>query len=324
MRWLLVTALHDNPGDEFVRVGIERLIRSVDRYPIFRLVHKESFALGESQPFDRAVWCGMPMFWAHGSNACWRIGWWDGLTGWIAADPRRFLIIGAGSFARWPGERGISDPIALHEAAADVLRSAWRVYARDPVVAEITGHQIECLPCPAVFAPPRLTPICPGASVCNLMPDGGHYPDFGPQQRDAWVARLPGVARVLRDAGFIFAAHTNGEHDFARSLGWRRDRIVTDSRDPSHLLSLYAGCVRYFGNRVHGGIAARGAGADVWSVGYDSRQEAVRLCGGRATAPADLDLGELTAWAAADPVAKPFDFDREFQRQRRIFAEFIE
>lgn len=328
MNWLLITAIHDNPGDAFVRVGVQRIIRHIDPAATFRLLCKQTSAMGEPQPFDRAVWCGMPVFWDAGhDNRCWRIGWWGGLVGqhdaaWIAAEPRRFLVAGAGSFTRWPGASGVHDPDGLRAAAADVLDHCHRLYARDPVVAEITGQAIDHHPCPAVFAVADQTPLMPGVSVCNLMPDGGHYAEYGPEQARAWRQKLIPAARILREAGFVFAAHTEGEHGLARELGWRRDRIVTDSRDPAHLLSLYAGCARYFGNRIHGAIAARGAGADAWSVGYDSRQTAVEMCGGRATAPADLDLDELEAWAAADPRPVRFDWAREFKRQAAIFRRF--
>src|SRR5690606_7608602 len=119
---------------------------------------------------------------------------------------------------------------------------------------------------------------------------------------------------------FRFVAHCEREHVFAEHLGFTD--IITDSRDPRYLLSAYAGCSKYWGNRVHGAIAAASAGADVWSVGYDSRQEAVRLCGGRVMPPSAVELEELEAWTRAEPVPAAFDAEAEFQRQVEVFREF--
>ena len=110
--------------------------------------------------------------------------------------------------------------------------------------------------------------------------------------------------------------------ELARSVGWPQDRIVAYGGDPHLLLETYAQGRQYVGNRVHGAIISRAAGADTWSIGTDCRQEAVRLAGARVTAPSELDLTELADWVAADPAGEPLSLDSELEAQLAIFQEF--
>jgi hypothetical protein len=316
VKWLLVTTANDNPGDRFIRLGTQRLIEAVDPAATFTLVDKESAAIHEPQPFDRAVWCGMPLFWSHAESWSWSMDWWPEVgKGWLSADPRRYLILGVGSFARWPHDPGIHQLDRLHDEALAVKEGCWRLIARDEVAPAITGVPMEVMPCPALFATRGVQPSR-RASLCNLMPDGGHFRMYGQLQAKAWAGKVAEVAGILRQAGFQFAAHNAREAGFARSLGF--ENII----EGDALLEAYAGCVRYFGNRVHGGIVSAGAGAEVWSVGYDTRQEAVRRAGGHATAPADLDVSAVAQWAQRPPRATQSDVAGEFERQRLILADF--
>lgn len=321
MKWLLASTVGPNPGDAFVRVGVQRLIEAVDPAAQIRLVDKETRAIGQKQPFDRAVWCGMPLFWSHPETWSWSMGWWEQVgRGWLSEDPRRYMIVGAGSFASWPGKPVAHKPERLYEETLAVKNGCWRLIARDPVAPVLTGVPMEVMPCPALFATRGVEVMDPGARLCNFMPDGGHYRLYGPKQAEAWDAKAQAAADILKGAGFRFVAHCEFGHVFGEKLGFTD--IITDSRDPQYLLSAYAGCSKYFGNRVHGAIAAAGAGADVLGVGYDSRQEAVRLCGGRVTSPMDLSLNELEKWAVREPVPAAIDTAVEFEKQRQIFEAF--
>ena len=87
MRWLLITNTENrNPGDEWIRIGVQRLIREVDKSPEYILRNKE-FIEDQTTPveFDRAIWCGSPLFWSHESQNCWENHWW---RAWMAAWPR--------------------------------------------------------------------------------------------------------------------------------------------------------------------------------------------------------------------------------------------
>ena len=81
---------------------------------------------------------------------------------------------------------------------------------------------------------------------------------------------------------------------------------------------------KFFGNRVHGCIVARGVGADVISCGYDSRQEAVRQSGARVVLPSELDLDKLDTWCSSKDKGEPFDLEREFDWYKKHITAFMD
>src|SRR5882672_4191601 len=110
MKWLLITTLGTNPGDEFARFGVQRLIRDVDSEPKFFLVNKESPTINQPVEFDRAVICGMPLIWSfpwpESRSPARCVPWWQSLMrGWISRDPRKLCGIGVGD-VRLPNPKG--------------------------------------------------------------------------------------------------------------------------------------------------------------------------------------------------------------------------
>jgi hypothetical protein len=98
---LITTGGNKNPGDQFIRLGVESLIRSV--CPPGALPHelvridKESDEIGIEQPFDRAILCGMPLWWNNEVSVSQEIGWWGPIMdGWVSVEKRKFLVLGAG------------------------------------------------------------------------------------------------------------------------------------------------------------------------------------------------------------------------------------
>lgn len=48
MRWLLITTIGKNPGDEWIRIGIQNVIRKVDPDREYILLDKESPSMQNS------------------------------------------------------------------------------------------------------------------------------------------------------------------------------------------------------------------------------------------------------------------------------------
>lgn len=322
MRWLLVTALHDNPGDAFARVGVETLIHAVDPECNFLYIDKETQAMNEEIEFDRAVLCGMPLFWCHENHRCWHMGWWNSiLNQFLGRDKRKLLIAGAGSFAPCR-EPFTSDKELLNQYAKKFVAKTWKTYARDQIVREITGLELEVFPCPSVFAVDRTIPKF--RKLCNFMPDGAHYRHYGPEEATIWnKIRYPLLAK-FRTEDWCFVAHNDREFKFARDNGFARNRILTDSKDPRYLLRIYSECDKYFGNRVHGAIVAAAAGADSVLCGYDSRLWAASIVGVKTLVPSVINNSKLDPWIKGD--AKPAEFNREeeWNKQLKIFKEFAD
>lgn len=285
MKWLLQGTIGTNPGDDFIRLGIASVVRDADpqaRIEFFNREIPEQWAVPKE--FDKAVWCGSPLFWSDEATACYDMDWWNGLLmGWISERKNDFLVLGAGSFARLgdlPAMTFLKDQHRMRIEAKRLEERAWRVYTRDWYAGFITGRPFPVLVCPSVLAVPIQEPE---VKVCNFMPDGGHYEFFGPTYAARWREVLPKVAQDALDAGYIFAAHSDAERVLALTLGWTDDRIV--GPDCNDLLNLYGRCEVYFGNRVHGAIVASVTASRSICVGYDSRLASVEEIRGLAFTP---------------------------------------
>jgi len=314
MRWLLITTIGKNPGDEWIRIGIQNVIRQVDPDREYILLDKESPSMRKTQvTFDKCIWCGMPVFWSLGNNRNCNIDWWQELMlGWPSERKNDFMVLGAGSFLPWGKElETVSDKQQLIQSAEDVLQRSFCVTARDEIVPRVTERPIPYIICPAVFSILDYKKYHE-LKLANIMPNGAHYTSFGPQEAAIWNEKKHRISDILRNNGFVFVAHSLAELQFAQKCGWRK--IIPYNGDPYRLLEYYGRCGKFFGNRVHGAIVARGNDADTWSVGYDSRQEAVRLSGARVSRPSELDINEIEDWASRDIETEPFDMKSNFEK----------
>jgi len=322
MRWLLITTIGKNPGDEWIRIGIQNVIREVDPDREYILLDKESPSMRKTQvEFDKCIWCGMPVFWSQGENQNCRISWWQELMlNWPSERKNDFMVLGAGSFFPWGSElETVSDRQQLIQSAQDVLQRSFCVTARDEIVPRVTEMPIPHIVCPAVFS----VLDCRKShelKLANIMPNGAHYTSFGPQEAVIWNEKKHRISNILRNNGFVFVAHSLAELQFAQKCGW--EKIIPYNGDPYGLLEYYGRCGKYFGNRVHGAIVARGNDADTWSVGYDSRQEAVRLSGARVSRPSELDINEIEDWTRRDIKIEPFDMKSNFEKLVEIVRKF--
>lgn len=324
MKWLLLSSVGENPGDGMIRCGVQELIRAVDPEAVIRMVSRTQRAMRYPHPveYDRIVLAGMAFFYSHRTSATWHESIWRAITDWAGAEPRKFLIAGVGSFAPWKAPLDVRDPELLRKTALTAKGSAYAVYVRDPVANEVTGMDFPVHVCPSVFAM-RGREHRPKYKIANLTWDGSHYRRLNEYECGVFLQKQLEIARILIDAGFWFSAHTDHEADWACSaLGWPDYKVMSDTMDPEIMLDRYARCRQFFGCRVHGAIPCRAAGADSWWIGYDSRAEAVRIAGARVTAPSELDLDELKAWAAKNPASDRPDYSAEWEAQTAIFRAF--
>lgn len=316
MRWLLITTINRNPGDDFTRIGIERAICEVDPSAQFRLMDKHRAGLYVPRDTDRAVVCGMPLFWADGENKCYTEGWWGWLVELARAVPT--ALCGVGSFASPSRVSDIGfDELRQH---ADELIEACssRIILRDAMANRMLGKSYPIAPCPSVMAAiPECFALERGmmmklpegwkisaiaTDIVNIMPAGSHYERYAPDEAECWRSIQRELSDTLMERGFTFAAHSDIEHEHALSLGWPRERIVAYCGDPQLMLDLYRSCRTYVGNRVHGAVVARSVGADSLLIGYDSRLGMARLIGVDAIYPSEFTPDRVDKIACAtDP-----------------------
>lgn len=310
MKWLLITTICKNVGDDFARIGVQNLIREIDPQAQFELLCKESEGIHKPRPFDRAVLCGMPLFWSIYSNECQEIDWWKPIIrGWVSQTKRNFAVIGAGHVF----VNEIFNFRRYCEAIEEVISRAHVVTTREPVMDH--PKIVEGV-CPAAFATTP-DPVVGGLKLCNLMPAGGHHFCLKTQDREiqTWNAVLPGVAKWLRDEGFSFVSHDGTERDLAMRLGWKENEIKFFGA-PEYYLDLYRQASVYFGNRLHGAVVSASVGAKTLAIAADSRIRMVHRVGGQAYYPSQFTL---------DMIGKPgpvVDLPAERAKLKKILWEF--
>jgi hypothetical protein len=325
MKWLIFSTIGKNPGDEFIRVGTEYLVRKIDPDATIEVLDKETNDIHKNTPFDKCIWAGMPVFWSLYSNNNWSINWWKHMTGqWPSMNKNNFCIIGAGSFQDWANVYRAADIDGLIASAKKLKDSSFAVVARDPIVNHMCRSNFKTLICPAIFSC-QDRPKTKSIKACNLMPGGAHYSNFNEAESSKWDSIQKKISDILIQNNFIFFAHSPTEYAFAKYLGWNDGSIINYSGGkPELMLNEYRNVDKYFGNRVHGCIVSRGNGADVISCGYDSRQEAVRLSGAKCFLPSEIDLLKFAEWAERDIVIDTPDLNSLENEYLNILKKFKE
>ena len=297
MKWLLITTINKNPGDEFIRVGIQKLITEIDIDARFILVDKESTDMDISIDFDKSVWCGMPLFWSLNNNKNHKIKWWKYLVGgWPSINKNNFCVLGGGSFQDWESIERNADINGLVKSAEDLCRHSHFVTVRDPIVNLLCKTNFEIIVCPAIFSTHGIKKN-DSIKGCNLMPNGGHYSNFNPKQALIWQEKVKDISEILLKNNFKFFSHNKEENEFALNMGWKTVNIINYNQNVNDFLYSYRNVDQFFGNRVHGCIVSRANNANVISCGYDSRQEAVKLTKAKALLPSELNLSKFESWA---------------------------
>lgn len=301
MTWLLVTTRHTNPGDEFARMGVQVAVRSADPQADFVLVNKESPEIHRPVPFDRAIYCGQPLFWTFPWSESWSsrtIDWWKPLmAGWISEDPTKFAAIGVGDVMThdWTPAR----PQEFEDIVRGVEARCAFLTLRAPI--GVSGPRVSCCPSAFAFIGPHKPAL--DLKLCNFMPNGGHF--YHPREEwEGWKRKEQGLSDRLRLAGFTFIAHVLSEVERARSLGWKPGEILFPG-DADEAAKLYRFTRCFFGNRVHGAAVTAAQGKPAWCVTYDSRLLMAERLGARTCKPSRITGDELDRWIANPAPSRP-------------------
>lgn len=313
MKWLLITTLGTNPGDEFARIGVQNLIREVDKDAEFDLLNKENPDHYCPRDFDRAVICGMPLFWATEQDN-YDIWWWDKIfEGWIAKDRRKLMVLGAGHVLL----DDIPNFAKYCFSINYVIQKVWKLTVREPI---LDHPKIVDSVCPSAFAVPPARQVL---RLCNFMHGSGHFA-LNPMERKAWADKEPWIVAELKAAGYQFIAHTPAEAEIAQRMGWMPDDILLFSM-PEEYLNAYARTRKYFGHRLHGAAVVAAHGGNAWGVSYDSRNRMVRRLGGWACRPSEFSVEDFRRWNRGEFEWEPqgvFNVPAEKHRLIKLLKEF--
>lgn len=327
MKWLLITTgprtpatLYSNVGDEFAMLGVRRVIMEVDPLATFDVLDKEDTEAWAPREFDKAVLCGMPLFWSLPGQDCQEVWWWSRIMrDWPTADRGKFMVLGAGHVF----VDRIRSMLEYTAAIQEVINRAWRVTVREPIMDH---PQLFDTLCPSTFT--MLGRNDPQVyRLCNLMPDGGHFGYLHPEVAAQWNAEgAAQMSTLLMAEGFTFVAHTLTEAAFADSIGWPAERVLL-FHTAQEYLDLYASASAFIGNRQHAAVVCAAAGCPVLAFTHDSRMGMVARVGGRTARMADVTPDMVKGWLADLPhsgfVPTPYNVEREYANTCGLVREFM-
>ena len=296
MNIAFMTTVGVNVGDEFIRLGIQNILRSMgidfhsyyvnkhDPDSIFTPIYDEPETMPDKfAGCDVFIQAGAPVYWnlANGQNS-FNVGWYNWL--WrdrvFAPSPTpMFLNLGAGSCMPLDGTAKdfLQNPDCVMFTEEAFKRAALTT-VRDSLACDIlTELGLDCtlLPCPAFLAAcsKSLHGYHPRGPIgVNLMALGGHYDlsteqDLGVQ----WEKQIPALLKGLRKGGpLMFIAHDEAEYAFQQTYALPGERVF-HSRAWEEYLDAYAACSRVVANRVHGAVVAASFGIPATIIGNDSR-----------------------------------------------------
>lgn len=322
MKYLLITTRDNlNPGDQFIRIGVENLVREVDPTAEFERLSKEDPQdYSRERPFDRAILCGMPLWWNNHVSKCQDIYWWAPiLRGWPSAKKENFLVLGAGSAV---GDNMVN-PREMFDAVEEVIQRSFAVTTRQPV---FDRPDLISSICPAAFASARsavraFRSLSPSFKLFNAMPDGAHDSHFNPEEAAVWQAKQRAVSDAALEAGFVFIAHSADEKEVAKEAGWPESRIMFFDT-PEAYLEAYARCSHYIGNRLHGAMMAACSAATSVAIGYDSRVEMLKPFTPNIYLPSEFQPGWIETYRfGISPISAIMS--RERKRLHALLQKFI-
>lgn len=280
MNWILVSS-YDNPGDAFIRMGVEQLVREVDLEAKIHVLYKgmpEQWNLDMIKA-DKIIWCGMPFLWSFPTHNSLTIYWREPLLKKLYQRKNDFLILGAGTagLCAEKASEAFTRVDDIHCTLDEALDNSFHFTMRDDCLDFFDiRNGIQVLPCPASFAHEQAIPE-PNNLVCNFMENGGHFKELAPNKSILWNNQLMNFASGLREQGASFAPHSKEEAVLANLHGFKK----TTYSGPRKLLGELAGCKRYIGNRIHGAIVAASVGADSTCIGFDLRLRAAEIVGSK-------------------------------------------
>lgn len=317
MKWLLISNTHNrNPGDEWIRFGVQRIVREVDKSPEFVVRNKEFIEDQDNEvQFDKAIWCGSPLFWSHQYQGCWENYWWvKWVHGWLFKEKKKVLVLGVGDVI---GEK-VYDETAYHSSIELVKSKCWKLVTRQKISAD---PEIEVSCCPSVFAlAGDTTPKT--LRLCNLMPDGAHDALMNEEEAKVWSETVRHVSDVLQSLDFEIVAHSPEENFFVERLAWPKCAAHLQPDKSEDYLPIYSKAQVYIGNRMHGAVLTIGAGGRALAIGYDSRLGMVSYVGGTVMKPSQVTQDAIFRWM--DQTSIPYDWRHEYEKQVEIVRRFSE
>jgi len=310
LKIVFVTTVDRNPGDSFIRAGIEYLIRQfipyyqpvyIDKHEYKSLQGKGWFGRltkGRLDLFDQAdlvIQAGTPFYYiSPGKDGTYARHTSSISTDWIQEvwlnrllkrgfdTPILNLAVGTCQPYHSDGMEFSQDEQMVEFVRDTVLASRLTIVREKLAAHLLSSHGLEasCLPCSAIFAADhhRVYPERPTFVCLNYMPGGAHYTLGQAIDFEGWEKTFLSVYRDLSQCyRVVVMCHSPSEVIKARALLPEADTFFSaDYRDYLHM---YARARIGVLNRVHGAVVMAGLGRPAVVVGNDSRARMAELIG---------------------------------------------
>ena len=298
----LITTLDTNIGDDFIRLGIQRVLRQAfpGAEPQWEMVNKHrpetvwpawhparrlpawapawrraARAWGGSRfhGCDLVVQCGAPVIWRHCARCEWNVPLWQEVVGELH---RRIPVLNLAIGTAYPLSavpHRIDDERDRAYLRA-ILGYCRLTTARDALARRLAaelGTEIPLIPCSAGLAFEVPEAEAGGDLVLvNYMPKGGHY-DFNRDiDEAAWDGVLAEVLSRLAPAfHVVFLCHDRREEALAGARFPQYERRRPDT--PAAYAALARQAALGLFNRLHAAVAFAGMGIPSVAVGNDTR-----------------------------------------------------
>jgi len=292
-----ITTIETNPGDDFVRCGIEYLLgqAGIDFSPHhinkhnalsrFAGLHDDREAgIDVMRSSDLVIQSGAPFYWKVGESTGANVDWVKPIYRerlFLYQPQVPFINLAAGSCV---GPKDSAATILADLESVEFIRQVSAISTLNTVRDQLAGDLLSALelehhvlPCTAFWASSRWQQRRgvkkANLIAVNLMPAGGHYNFWETVDPVWWESQCRLVTQELNKrypVNSVFVAHSRDECDWALQLGWPVAKIYY-SVDYRAYLELYSHCRAGLFNRLHGAVALAGFGRPSLMIGNDSR-----------------------------------------------------
>lgn len=302
MKTGLITTLNTNIGDDFIRMGIQRILQSLnpkDRIEwvpinkhkpetVWPRLHPKRRHLSLPTPFnnlvghtlknrfescDLIVQCGAPVVWNGCSQCEWNGPLWQDVIAPLSSSvPVINLAAGSAYPLSVQSEQLEGDDLKYIQSILGYCRLTT---ARDRLAQRLmqsAGTPVPLIPCSACLAlDPLDGEIASRRTIAvNYMPKAGHFDFLNELDEHDWARTFRSVLTALKNQyHVVFLCHNASEYQQAKALFPDFPAILPRSR---RAYNRFASGVR-FGvfNRLHAAVAFAGIGIPSVVVGNDTR-----------------------------------------------------
>lgn len=328
MEIALITTIDHNVGDDFVRLGLQFLLRQVfsKEQLYFNLIHKHAplssrlifksvrnafwgkwidgmlpvaWTQDVLRRADLIIQCGAPTAWCHPSchSHSYQNEWFKNLIVRRKISRHQFWNIGGGSCMKYHQDDGVLCE-RCQRYILELTSSAQKTIIRDRVILKMyqsLGYEIPHGPCPSLFCSEALNERPPAGQyvVINYMPHGGHYTYGQKIDHKKWRNTLLQFYMLLRQQErVVFIAHDHSEATVTRQY-FPDAEIFNGEKNPLATLKMYAAAKYGFVNRVHGALAMASFGIPSFVIGSDTRSTMIENFDLKHQFVGDIELNDL-------------------------------